>query len=340
MLKKAFLFSLMLFCPLVATASDQIVKGSFLTLDECVHIALKHHPYLAASAGALRAAESRIGQARSGFFPQITFQSNFSRIGPSLLSQPSAPYNYYSNALSVNQTFFDFGKTWTSVDIASLNKASIEADYRDAVASVVLGVRLAYYAFLKARMSQQVALETVDKFHQHYDIAKTFFETGKSSKIDVTSAEVNLSNARIQLLSAQNTFNVARASLNQAMGITSTADYDIREDFQLEQAGGSFENALAQAYENRPDIYSMTRKRQSLERTVDLNKKGYLPVLSGNAAYGFSGETLSSDTRSWSIGIVLTFPLFTGLSTKYAIDEAKANLDTTKANEESLKQKV
>jgi outer membrane protein TolC len=44
--------------------------------------------------------------------------------------------------------------------------------------------------------------------------------------------------------------------------------------------------------------------------------------------------------QEWSVGVTLTFPLFTGLSTKYQVDEAKANLDVFKANEDLLMQKV
>lgn len=340
MIKNSFLIFLIFLLPLKMHAAEIIAPGSVLSLNQCINIALKNHPALAASEGTLKAAESRIGQVRAGYYPQIVFQSGYSRIGPALNTPQSDPYHHYSNSLSLNQTIFDFGKTWTSVDIASLHKASVEADYQDVRATVILGVRQTYFSFLKARMSQQVAMETVDQFKQHYEIAKTFFETGKSSKIDVTSAEVNLSNARIQLISAQNTLSISRAALNQAMGITSTAVYDVIEEFQHEQSDVSFEMALAQAYKNRPDILSMNRKKEAFEKTVNLQKRGFLPVLSGNAGYGYSGEKLTSDSRSWNIGIALTFPLFTGLSTKYAIDEAQANLYTAEANEESLRQNV
>jgi len=328
-----------LFSPGVG-AAETILKDDVLTIEKCLDIALKNHPSINAAGGAVRQSESRIGQARSGYYPRIELQSTYSRIGPADTSLRSAPYNYYSNTLGLNQTLFDFGKTWTQVDIATLNKESAQADFQDVTASVIFHVKETYYAFLKARMSEKVAAETVNQFQQHYDVAKTFFETGRSSKIDVTSAEVNLSNARIQLISAQNALRVARVTLNQAMGVTTAAAYDIREEFHLEQAQLSFESALAQAYQNRPDILSVTRKKEALEKTVDLNKKDYFPVLSGNAAYGYSGEELNRDNKSWNVGVALTFPLFTGLSTRYAVEEAKAALDIALANEEALKQNI
>lgn len=322
----------------VSAASLQ--KGDVLSLEKCLEIAVKNHPSVNAATGVIRQYESQIGQARAGYYPQIEFQSSYSRIQPSDASLLGDPYNYYSNSLGLNQMLFDFGKTGTSVEIAKLNTESARADLQDVKATVIYRVKETYYAFLKSRMSEKVAAETVHQFQQHYDVAKTFFETGKSSKIDVTSAEVNLSNARIQWISAQNALRIARATLNQAMGVATAAEYDIVEEFHLDQAEMPFESALAQAYQNRPDLRSVTRKIYALEKTVDLNKKGYLPVLSGNAAYAYAGDTLSTDNKSWNAGVSLSFPLFTGLSTKYAVDEANAAVEVARAEEESLKQTV
>ena len=320
-------------------AAETIQKGDILTLQQCINTALKNHPAINAAAGTIRQSESKIGQARAGYYPQINIQSDYSRIGPAPTSLRSDPYNYYSNSLNLNQTLFDFGKTSSSVDIQILTKQSAEADFQNTAASLVLGVKEAYYSFLKAKMSEIVAKETVNQFQQHFDVAETFFETGKSSKIDVTSAEVNLSNARIQLISVQNALHIARVTLNKAMGLISAPEYDVEEQFYLEKISISFETALAQAYENRPDLLSTGLKKEALEKGIDLNKKGYLPVLSGNAAYGYAGDDTSMD-KSWNVGVALAFPLFSGLSTKYAVDEARANLDVAKANEESLRQSV
>jgi outer membrane protein len=320
-------------------ASEDISKDDILTLKRCINIALKNHPSMIAASHVVRQSESKIGQARSGYYPQLSLQSGYSRIGPPSSSLRSDPYNSYSNSLNLNQTLFDFGKTSASVDVQSLNKQSADADAEDVTMSVILNTKEAYYVFLKARMSSTVAEETVNQFQQHYEIAQTFFETGRSSKIDVTSAEVNLSNARIQLISALNALRVARAALNKSMGVTAVPDYDVQEEFHLESTEMSLDSALSQAYENRPDILSTRLKKSALERSIDLQKKGYLPVLSGNAGYGYAGDD-SSMNPSWSAGITLNIPLFSGFSTKFAVDEARSNLDIARANEDLLWQRI
>ena len=346
MFKKTIFVSIfVLFIAHNVFAAELIASGDVLNLERCVAIALQNHPSINAATSTVRASESRSGQARANYFPQVTFQSGYSRVGPPSTSLVSDPYNNYSNTLNLNQTLFDFGKTLNQIQIQSLGTESARADLQDVSGQVVLGVKQAYYGYLQAKLSQEVALETVNQFQQHLEIAKAFFETGKISKIDVTSAEVNLSNAKINFLKTENALKIARVTLNNAMGISNNPDYEIKDDLAYRPYNITLEQARQNAYENRPDILSITKKKEALEKTITLNKKGYLPVLSGNAAYGYSGNDATTDKswdkdKSWNVGVVLTFPLFTGLSTKYQVDEAYANLDVLKANENSLLQKV
>ena len=340
MRERIFLLFWLLFIPAQSLfAADDIKQGDLLTLRQCINIALKNHPAISAATGAIRQSESKIGKARAGYYPQLSLQSGYSRIGPPAASLSNSSYDYYSNALNLNQTLFDFGKTSAAVDIQKLGRQSAEADFQDTTASLTYSVQEAYFSLLKAKMSETVAMETVNQFQQHLEVAQAFFETGKSSKIDVTSAEVNLSNARIQLISAQNVLRLWQVNLNKAMGVITAPEYEIQEYFNMEAGNITFEAALARAYENRPDIQSIVLKKDALEKTVDLSKKDYLPVLSGNAAYGYAGQDAALN-QSWNVGVALTFPFFTGFSTKYAVEEAQAGLEITKANEEALRQKV
>jgi outer membrane protein len=336
------LFLLILFsCEVFA--ADAISKGDVLSLQQCIEIALKKHPNINAARNSVKAMESKVGQARAGYYPQLSLQSNYQRISlPSSPVMSIDPYDQYTSTLNLSQTIFDFGKISTQVEIQKLTKESSQADLQDVTAQIILGVKQAYRTFAQAKMSQDVARETLKQFQQHYEIAKGFFEGGRSSKIDVTSAEVNLSAAGVNLLKAKNALRLARVNLNNAMGFPDAPEYEIFTELLYKSYEATIENALQRAYNNRPDLLSIAKKKDALEKTIALNKKGYFPVLAGSAAYGYTGEDLSTrqDDKYWNVGLTLTFPLFTGLSTKYQVEEAQSNLEIIKANEESLKQKI
>src|SRR3989338_8278747 len=56
-----------------------IEKGEVLSLQRCVEIALANQPAISAAAGGLRAAESRVGQAEAGYYPQIELSSGYKK---------------------------------------------------------------------------------------------------------------------------------------------------------------------------------------------------------------------------------------------------------------------
>ena len=133
-----------------SSGADPIKKGDILDLQQCIDIALQQHPNLNAAAGSIRVSESKMGQVRANYFPQLTFQSNYQRIGPSSGSLTrSDPYNQYSNTMNLSQNIFDFGKTSTSVEIQSLSKESSLADLLDVHAQVIFNVKQFYFGFLQ-----------------------------------------------------------------------------------------------------------------------------------------------------------------------------------------------
>ena len=64
----------------------------------------------------------------------------------------------------------------------------------------------------------------------------------------------------------------------------------IEDNLSFKKYEITFEDALSKAYQNRPDLQSIVAKRQAAERSIELAKTGYYPVLTGNAGYNWSEE--------------------------------------------------
>jgi outer membrane protein TolC len=332
-----------LFLPLSAAAETPINQGETLELDRCIEIAVKSHPTIRAAAHTLKAGESRVGQAKSGYYPQISGSAGYSRIDPSStagrsVTRPGA-YDSYSSSVNLSQNIFDFGKTAAQVQIQTLNLDSSRFDFDSAVASVVFGVRQSYWGLLRAQRNRNVGMEVVGQYEQHLNRAKGFFEVGMKPKFDVTKAEVDLSNAKLNLLKAENALRLAQAALSNAMGLAEAPDYRILDSLDFQPAAVDLDAMLQRAYDRRPDLLAVLAKKKSLEESIVLQKKGYTPYVTGAAGYGWGGDSFPLD-QGWSVGATLNVPLFSGFSTRYQVEEARANLDVLKANEETLRQGV
>jgi outer membrane protein TolC len=236
-------------------------------------------------------------------------------------------------------TLFDFGKTSTQVKIQNLNVNASRADYDDVMTMVVLNVKNAYYNLLQNQRNLVVAIDTMQQFQQHLDQANAFFRIGTKPKFDVTKAEVDFGNARLNVLKAENAVRAARITLKDVMGIPGNADFNIVDNLTFQKSNLQLNDVLNKAYSTRPDLRSVIAKREATEKSIDLAQKGYYPTLSGSAGYGYSGADFPLGS-GWNAGAALSFPIFTGLSTKYQVDEARANLEVLKANEDSIRQAI
>jgi outer membrane protein len=329
--------------PLAAGAADEIKPGETLDLSRCIAIALKNHPAIISAVGGLKAGQSRVSQARSGYYPQADLSGGYSRIHPSgasgNLGAGKSSYDEYQSSFNLNQTLFDFGKTSAQVDVNSLGADAARADLANTQSQIVLGVKQAYYGMLQSIQSREVYAEAVAQFRQHLDQARKFYEVGTKPKIDVTNAEVDLSQARLNLLKADNALRIARITLNNAMGVPDSPGYEVKDGAGYEDFPVDLATALKRGYGARGDLASATAKREAAERSIDLARTGYYPVLSGNAGYGWTGQDFPLN-KQWTVGTTLNFPLFSGFLTRAQVEEARANLDVAKANEEYIRQGI
>ena len=324
-----------------AGAEELVRKGEMLDLQRCIAIAMERHPGIQAGAGTLRAGESRIGQARSGYYPQLYGSADYSRTEPMTSATMSAgqAYDSYSSSVSLSQNLYDFGKTATQVKIQEFNRDSSRSDLDNIRTQVSFRVKQAYFGLLQAGRNRDVSREMVGQFQQHLDQAGAFFEVGTKPKFDVTKAEVDLSNAKLNLIKAENAFRLARVALNNAMGLPEAPDYEVADQLSSQRVAIDLNETLRKAYDRRPDLKAIAVKKQSLEQSIELARKGYYPSVTGNAGYGWGGGSFPLD-QGWSVGAQLNVTLFSGFSTKYQVAEAQANLEVLAANEALLRQTI
>jgi outer membrane protein len=327
--------------------SGVVVKLETLTLSRCIEIALEKNPTILAAKYGVDVSTSRVGEARSGYYPQLSASATYTRfkpfpIAPSIPS-PSGSIDQYSSSVTLNQNIYDFGRLSSQVDISKYNLDAARSDFDSTQDTVILSVKQAYYGVLQARRNRDVATDVIKQFQLHLDQAKGFYDVGTKAKIDVIKAEVDLSNAQLLLINAENAFKIAWVTLKNVMGVPDAPEhtFTMNEKLTFEKYTITQEEAESRAFANRPDYKSITTRRQAAEMNVNLARSGHYPVISGNASYNWLAENKTSPVEeSWTANVVLTVPLFSGFLTSHQVAEAQANLYLLKANEESLRQQI
>jgi outer membrane protein len=325
------------------TTGGDAIQAKVLTLNQCIDIALKNNPTVRASMFGVDVNQSRVGAARSGYYPQLNASGSYARVHPqpnTVIFNTPAEFDQYLTGFSLNQTILDFGKTSQQVDISKYNLESSRSDLNTTQDTIILSVKQAYYGVLQARRNRDVAADVLKQFQLHLDQAKGFYDVGTKARIDVIKAEVDLSNAKLSLINAENALKIAWVTLGNVMGTTDVPEYAIEDNLSFQKYAITSEEAMARAFENRSDLKSIIAKRQAAETNISYAQSGYYPVLSGFANYNWAGQSTSSLDHYWNYGLQLTVPLFSGFLTQQQSAEAKSNLYILRANEDSLRQQV
>ena len=227
-----------------------IKKNEVLTLERCLDIAFKNNPNIGLAQNTTKIYQSKIGQTKAGYFPQLNLASGYGRQNPITSSPIDEANNQYSGNVNLNQLIYDFGKTPTKTKIQKLNLNSANFDVDDITVKIAYNVKHAYYSALLAKINKDIYAQSISQYEKHLKQANAFFEIGTKSKIDVTNAEVNLSNVKLNYIKANNAYKTAIANLNNAMGILEAPEYTVADTVTFNRPTNITNKDIKVAYKN------------------------------------------------------------------------------------------
>ncbi len=328
--------------------ADFIIEGSVeknidMTLDKCIELALGNNPQINAAFHDILASDSRIKQVWSNYFPQVSWQTGYTRIRQLQLSDAlgkNLTFNYFIlGQVTLQQMLYDFGVTQNQATIKRLDYEAYKTTLGATINDVIYQTKDAYYNLLFAFENKRVAEDTVKKFEMFYNQAKAFYEIGMNPKVDVTIAEVNLSNAKLQLIQADNAVNLAVARLNNVMGVPFIDKYNVQERLKYQPVDVTFNESIEIARDARPELKLAELKVESANQTLKLVKKSYFPTLSIEGQLQIGGKSWTSN-YGYNLGGYLNFPTVNGMLIKNEIQEARYLYDKEIANAKNTQNQI
>jgi outer membrane protein len=315
-----------------------------LALDEAVSLALGTHPRIKGSEQDLDAARFVTKQAVSAFWPQVGFETSRDyihsarkiRVGGTGITTTA---DYVANNFNFNTDWmlFDFGRTYYNVKGLAALEDSLLNDLSAAQQQVAYDVMNAYFGLLKAQSLVKVSQETLDAANLHLKQARSFFDVGVKPQYDVTSAEVQVNDANVTLIQADDAVKAARIVLNTKIGLAPLTPTTVFDPPALEDLKKPMDEYYQDAVNNRPEIRSLEAKIKSSEMSVKGAVANYLPTVSASAVMNWYKEDHSDALDNENFQLTLDFPLFTGFRTEAQVGQARANALSTKYRLEDLK---
>jgi outer membrane protein len=300
----------------VTGASAQNVER--LSLKDAETRALQNNPVIKIGENDALAANQVVREARSAFFPTVfaaltgAESQEGSRIAAGGLNNPII-LDRVAYGVAGAQLITDFGRTSDLTSSARFRADSQQQDVTDRRARVLLAVDRAYFGVMRAQSVANVAQQTEAARQVVVDQVSALTSTGLKSTLDLSFAQVSLSEARLLRVQADNEVQAAYAELSSAMGDRTATTYDLIGPAQPESPTSDLDALIARAFADRPDVARERFVQQSAEKLADAERALSFPTVSVAGAAGLipAGETGLRDRYS-AIGINFAVPVLNG----------------------------
>lgn len=319
------------------------IVGKSLTLDDCIHIGLKNSPVYQMSKANLDILFEEIGISKSGYYPSFVFSASYSDSLPlELESNPG--YGGLSLRLTGRQTLYDGGETEHLIDSIEYDIKAQEFDVKRTIVEIIYNIKTSYYDVLIKQDLIEVAKSSIVSAQKHLEQAIALKKEGMTPGSDIIKAQVQISNANLDLINANNDILLAKSQLSSVMGMPVNINYNVLSEGINKQSNKlpSLDEVLQLAYKNRSELKGIKAQMNSVDETIALEKSGYYPDVSldSSLGYGIQDSDAVSNYVSVGFGVSIGIPIFEVYTTKARINRAKAQLNLLKANEVKIMRDV
>lgn len=289
-----------------------------LTLRQAEELAAKNHPQVSMAFLSALAANQVTTEVRSAFYPIVTGSLtgagaiNNSRITAGFLNDPTI-LNRVAAGFMVNQLVSDFGRTENLTESARLGARAQDQTAQATRAQVLLQADRAYFASLRAKAVLTVAEQTVSARQLVSDQVTALAQSKLKSDLDVSFANVNLSEARLLLIDAQNQIRASFAELSAALGSRDDQVYDLAEESMPTTPPAEPAQLIDQAMRDRPELAGARLRHDQAVRFATAERDLKLPTVSAVGAAGVAPiHTDALSERYSAVGVNVNIPVFNG----------------------------
>ena len=309
-----------------------------IPLAEAVRLAQQNSPTTVLARNQERSSEQGVRTARAQFLPSLNLSATGSQrggtqiVGGVPLPLTGLPWSY-NRSISTNLTIFDGGTNWYGYKTAEANLVRDDAGVIASRFNVALSVKIQYYAVLAAHESEAAARRTLEQAQQQLKVSSAKMAAGAATRSDSLTSAIQVANARLAILNAQNLLLNSNAALTRLIAspvqVTAVeADTSVLARVDLDEA------ALTQMVADGPGVKQATFSLSAAQAGHRAATAPYLPSLTLSGSYGqvplasqnfnFGGGTSSiSNQLSFTLG----YTLFDRLKREQSLVSARISED-------------
>jgi len=323
-----------------------------LTLEQCIEIAKKNASEIKTAKLDLEREEINVKDARSRYLPDITTNGSY-------MFSDDVDFGWsrdnYNAAVAARYTLWDHGQREGGLAQAKSRREGQYDSYNTTGQDLIHSIIRSYYSVLEAEKLIDVDNQLVELSKRNVKKIEAFVEVGVSIEADIATARVQQGTDELAVINDENNLELAKAELAVRMGMLPTmlvnvidAPGDEREMQTgiVEAKKIVLEDAISQAFANRPELAEIKASLDILEWAVTLAKLQTWPRITADAGYDLrlSDYLRERDAlknhKSWDASARVSYPIFDGGRTRRIVERADIALMRTNENALELARNV
>ena len=346
-MKRSLLFTLLI------SAGARSQTPVDLSLEDAINSGKENSRMLHVAVLKADAATAKAQEASVALLPTIKFDGSYRRLSditPFALTfapliptpieiNPNIP-NVYNLKVGLQEPLFAGFRLQSNADAAGYLADAAEAERKGGEADLVLTIVNAYWSLYQAIQVKKFVDENVQRLKSYRADTQNLMKTGMATRNDLLKIDVQLSNARLAQVDAENDVDVAMMNLNNALGqpadrplhITSTPATPTLEDSLAITDVLSADVLVGRALDRRDDLAAMKSRVEASRLGVTAAQAGWWPLVNLTANYVYARPNqrylpaVDKFKGTWEVGIGMQFDIWNWGTTLYQTDQARSQL--------------
>jgi outer membrane protein TolC len=336
-----------------------------LALDGAVDLALRHSLKVKASGADARTMESMRREALAPFWPQLSANGYFAdqRMAPNVYTSAGSTMARNYQVFNADQTrdanvtamypLFSGGRDFYGYRAAARRADAGRHMLRATEVDVAMQARLDYLNVLRERENLQVTTDLLRDIEERLRVTRETFEAGRVPRFYVLRDETELANAQQMQAMAQSRVEQSLVALKTTLGLDLASVVELTDRLEYRQAAVSIDEGIREASDRQPEIQAAGKQREAAEAEVRAAYGNYFPQVSLSYMYDWgwmrnrAWESQAEGTRmrgdgseGYSVGVVVTLPVFDGFMRENALKTARSKLDRAVQAEGLARQQI
>jgi outer membrane protein TolC len=310
-----------------------------VTLDECIGATLRNNPDVRAATERVHAARAAIKEARSAYYPMLggsaalartdnppqAFMMMLNQRNVSMESDFNNPDDTDNLALGlgVKYRLYDFGRRGLDNQMAKAGAEISRLVLQGLQNNLIHQVTRGYHSVLQAGAFVTVQEESVKTIQESLRVANERLKAGGAVKTDVLNLDVQLAQAKEDLIRARNGVKLSLAALNTAIGtnLVDSASMDARIDPPGVKPPDSEDMSVIQS---RPELLAARKGAEIQQTALRKARREYWPTINAFGSMDWNSDVSTDFERSYMVGAAAEVDLFDGFRRSAAVSGASA----------------